>query len=91
MPLRCTPPLSPPPLLPLAACQPRTAPLAPPSEWNDPARLTVDALLVGSIIGIVVSRIGNVRQGLYISAAIGGAVLVLWIAATLLIAAARRV
>ncbi|PHX65785.1 MAG: hypothetical protein CK550_02930 [Gemmatimonadetes bacterium] len=61
-----------------------------PREWNDPARLTVDALLVGSIIGIVVSRIGNVRQGLYISAAIGGAVLVLWIAATLLIAAARR-
>ena len=61
-----------------------------PREWNDPARLTVDALLVGSIIGIVVSRIGNVRQGLYISAAIGGAVLVLWIAATLLIAVARR-
>ena len=61
-----------------------------PREWNDPARLTVDALLVGSIIGIVVSRIGSVRQGLYISAAIGGAVLVLWIAATLLIAAARR-
>ena len=61
-----------------------------PREWNDPARLTVDALLVGSIIGIVVSRIGNVRQGLYISAAIGGAVLVLWVAATLLIAVARR-
>jgi putative ABC transport system permease protein len=61
-----------------------------PREWKDPARLTVDALLVASIIGIVVSRIGNLRQGLYISAAIGGAVLVLWIAATLLIAAARR-
>ena len=61
-----------------------------PREWNDPARLTVDALLVCSIVGIVVSRIGNVRQGLYISAGIAGAVLVLWIAATLLIAAARR-
>ncbi len=61
-----------------------------PREWKDPARLTVDVLLVSSIVGIVVSRIGNVRQGLYISAAIGGAVLVLWIAATLLIAAARR-
>ena len=61
-----------------------------PREWKDPARLTVDVLLVGSIIGIVVSRIGSLRQGLYISAAIGGAVLVLWIAATLLIAAARR-
>ncbi len=61
-----------------------------PREWKDPTRLTVDALLVGSIIGIVVARIGSVRQGLYISAAIGGAVLVLWIAATLLIAAARR-
>ena len=61
-----------------------------PREWNDPARLTVDALLVCSIVGIVVSRIGNVRQGLYISAGIAGAVLVLWMAATLLIAAARR-
>lgn len=61
-----------------------------PREWNDPARLAVDALLVSSIVGIVVSRIGTVREGLYISAAIGGAVLVLWIAATVLIAAARR-
>jgi putative ABC transport system permease protein len=75
---------------PLQAIRREMDSTALPSEWNDPARLTVDALLVGSIIGIVVSRIGSVRQGLYISAAIGGAVLVLWIAATLLIAAARR-
>ena len=75
---------------PLQAIRRELDSAALPREWKDPARLTVDALLVSSIVGIVVSRIGNVRQGLYISAAIGGAVLVLWIAATLLIAAARR-
>ena len=75
---------------PLQAIRREMDTTALPREWNDPARLTVDALLVGSIIGIVVSRIGTVKQGLYISAAIAGAVLVLWIAATLLIAAARR-
>ncbi len=75
---------------PLQAIRREMDSAALPREWKDPARLTVDALLVSSIVGIVVSRIGNVRQGLYISAAIGGAVLVLWIAATLLIAAARR-
>lgn len=75
---------------PLQAIRREMDSTALPREWNDPARLTVDALLVSSIIGIVLSRIGSVRQGLYISAAIGGAVLVLWIAATLLIAAARR-
>ncbi len=75
---------------PLQAIRREMDTTALPREWNDPARLTVDALLVGSIIGIVVSRIGNVKQGLYLSAAIAGAVLVLWIAATLLIAAARR-
>ncbi len=75
---------------PLQAIRREMDSAALPREWKDPARLIVDALLVISIVGIVVTRIGSVRQGLYISAAIGGAVLVLWIAATLLIAAARR-
>ena len=61
-----------------------------PREWKDPARLTVDALLVISLVGIIVTRIGNVRDGLMISAGIAGAVLVLWMAATALIATARR-
>lgn len=61
-----------------------------PREWKDPARLTVDALLVGSLVAIIVTRIGEVKEGLGISAAITVAVGVLWVAATLLIAAARR-
>ena len=61
-----------------------------PREWKDPARLTVDALLVISLVGIIVTRIGDVRDGLTISAGITGAVLVLWMAATALIATARR-
>jgi len=61
-----------------------------PREWKDVARLTVDGLLVGSIMSIIVVRIGDLRDGLVISAAITGAVAVLWVAATLLIAVARR-
>jgi putative ABC transport system permease protein len=61
-----------------------------PREWKDPARLTVDALLVSSLVGIILFRIGDLWDGLMISAGIAGAVLVLWIAATGLIALARR-
>jgi putative ABC transport system permease protein len=61
-----------------------------PREWKDPARLTVDALLVSSLVGIILFRIGDMRDGLMISAGIAGAVLVLWIAATGLISLARR-
>jgi len=63
---------------------------AMPSEWKDGARLTVDGLLVGSLVAIIVTRIGDVRDGLVISAAITGAVAILWVAATALIAVARR-
>ncbi len=61
-----------------------------PREWRDMARLLVDGLLVGSIVSIIVVRIGDLRDGLIISASITGAVAVLWVAATLLIATARR-
>ena len=61
-----------------------------PREWKDAARLTVDGLLVGSLVAIIIARLGTVREGLYVSAAITGAVAVLWVAATLLIALARR-
>ena len=61
-----------------------------PREWKDFARLTVDGLLVGSIVSIIVVRIGDLRDGLVISAGITGAVAVLWVAATVLIAVARR-
>ena len=61
-----------------------------PREWKDLARLSVDGLLVGSIVAIIVARLGDLRDGLIVSASITGAVAVLWIAATLLIALARR-
>ena len=61
-----------------------------PREWRDAARLTVDGLLVGSLVAIIITRIGEVREGLALAAGITGAVAVLWVAATLLIAVARR-
>ncbi|MCC6245503.1 MAG: FtsX-like permease family protein [Gemmatimonadaceae bacterium] len=61
-----------------------------PREWKDPARLLVDGLLIGSLVAIIVARLGEWREGLAISGAITVAVAVLWVAATLLIALARR-
>ena len=75
---------------PLQAIRRNADPAAIPSEWNDPARLTVDGLLVVSIVAIIVTRVGDLKQGLGISAGIAGAVAVLWVAATLLIKGARR-
>lgn len=75
---------------PLQAIRRNADPAALPSEWKDPARLVVDALLLSSIVAIVLSRIESVRDGLAMTGGILGVVLVLWIAATALIAVARR-
>ncbi len=75
---------------PLQAIRRDADPAALPREWKDVARLTVDGLLVGSLVSIILARIGDVREGLVISASITGVVAVLWVAATLLIALARR-
>jgi putative ABC transport system permease protein len=75
---------------PLQAIRRNADPASLPSEWKDPARLVVDALLVSSIVGIVLSRIESVRDGLAMTGGIIGVVLVLWVAATALIAVARR-
>jgi putative ABC transport system permease protein len=75
---------------PLQAIRRNADPSALPREWKDPARLTVDALLVASVLGIVLSRIEGWREGLSIAGGIVGVVLVLWLAATALIAVARR-
>jgi putative ABC transport system permease protein len=75
---------------PLQALRRATDESAVPREWTDPARLLVDVLLVGSIVGLTIARTGAVGRGLALTAGITIAVLVLWIAATLLIGAARR-
>lgn len=75
---------------PLQAIRRDADPSALPKEWKDLARLLVDGLLVGSIVAIVISRIGDVWEGLGITAGIVLVVAVLWVAATLLIAVARR-
>ncbi len=75
---------------PLQAIRRNADPAALPREWRDPARLTVDVLLVASVLGIVLSRIEGWRNGLTMAGGIVGVVLVLWLAATALIAVARR-
>ena len=75
---------------PLQALRRATDEASVPREWTDPWRLAVDALLVASIVGLTIARTGDVGEGLAVTVAISLAVLVLWIAATLLIRAARR-
>ncbi len=74
---------------PLQALRRATDESALPSQWKDPARVTVDVLLVASIIGIAIARTGAIQDGLAVSAGITVAVLVLWAASTLLVRAAR--
>jgi putative ABC transport system permease protein len=75
---------------PLQALRRATDANAIPTEWRDPARLLVDALLVASIVGIAVVRTGTLQRGLFVTLGITLAVLVLWAAASLLITLARR-
>ena len=75
---------------PLQAIRRNADPAALPSEWKDVARLVVDALLVGSIVAIVLTRVESWRDGLAMTGGIIGVVLVLWLAATGMIALARR-
>lgn len=75
---------------PLQAIRRNADPAALPSEWKDIARLVVDALLVGSIVAIVLTRVESWRDGLAMTGGIIGVVVVLWLAATAMIALARR-
>lgn len=75
---------------PLQAIRRDTNPTAVPREWRDPARLIVDALLAGSLVAIVISRVEDVREGLALSAGVVAVVAILWVAATALIWLARR-
>jgi len=76
---------------PLQALRRNTDSAAVPREWNDPIRLVVDVLLVASIVAITAVRMGGFRDGAWVSLAIAGAGIVLYGAASLLIALARRV
>ncbi len=75
---------------PLQAIRRNADPTDLPRAWNDLARLSVDGLLIGSLLAIIVARLGNFRDGAVVSAGISAAIAVLWVAASLLIAAARR-
>ena len=75
---------------PLQAIRRNADQAAMPSQWKDAARLAVDGVLVASVVSIIVVRLGSVRDGLVVSAGITAAMAVLWVAASLLITAARR-
>lgn len=59
-------------------------------HWNDWPRVIVDAALVGSVVAIALLRAASIKQGLWISAATGGAIAVLVASAWLLSWVARK-
>lgn len=59
------------------------------SRWA-PAPLLVTLAIFGSVIAIAMSRAENWREGLLLAGGVGGAVLVLWASAALLVSQARR-
>ncbi|MEP6906120.1 MAG: FtsX-like permease family protein, partial [Gemmatimonadales bacterium] len=59
-------------------------------RWNDWPRVIVNIALVASVVAIALLRAGDMKQGLWISAATGGAMGVLVAAATLLSWIARK-
>jgi len=59
-------------------------------HWNDWPRVTVNVALVASVMAIALLRAANVKQGLWISAATGGAIAVLVAGAALLSWIARK-
>lgn len=64
--------------------------VSPPRARRDALRLTAIAALVASIVGLAAVQVGSLRQGSWFAAAIGTALLVLWLASLGLITAARR-
>ena len=83
-------------LLPLLAVR-RVSPLAAirrPYEAGpgprDPWRWPAVAALAGSIVSLAALEVGSWRTGAIFSAGVGGALAVLWVAAWLLVRAARR-
>lgn len=64
--------------------------VAPPRARRDILRLIAIAALVVSVVGLAAVQVGSLIQGSWFAAAIGVALLVLWLASLGLIAAARR-
>lgn len=64
--------------------------VSPPSARRDVLRLLAIAALVASVVGLAAVQVGSLRQGTWFAAAIGAALLVLWLASRALISAARR-
>ncbi|MES2124820.1 MAG: FtsX-like permease family protein [Gemmatimonadota bacterium] len=73
---------------PLATLRRDVAPVSGPRR--DPLRLLAVALLTASIVGLASVQVGSLRQGSWFAAAIGIALLVLWLASQALIQGARR-
>lgn len=76
---------------PLQALRRDTDPAVLRGRWRDPGRLTVDALLVASVVVLAMQRAENWRQGAGFAIGIALVLAALWTSASLLSRAARAV
>ena len=76
---------------PLQALRRTADPGALRGHWREWPRLTVDLLIVLTVVGVAVTRAESVQDGLGMSAAIGGVLLALWASAWLVSRVASRV
>lgn len=76
---------------PLQALRRTADPGALRGHWREWPRLTVDLLIVLTVVGVAVTRADSLRDGLGMSAAIGGVLLALWASAWLVSRIARGV
>lgn len=63
---------------------------APRRDWRDPLQILAALLLAGGVAAVAIARTSSAREGLAMSAGLGGAVAVLWGSAALLSWGARR-
>jgi putative ABC transport system permease protein len=57
---------------------------------RDPARLTISAAIVATVVVLAMSRAGSLRDGLGFSLGVGAAIAILWLSAALVTRLARR-
>lgn len=76
---------------PLQALRRDTDPAVLRGRWRDPARLSVDALLAGSVLFLAIQRAESWQQGLGFAAGIALVLAALWLSASLLSRLARGI
>ena len=59
-------------------------------KWRDWPRLSVNIVMVASVVALAIERAGELKRGAWLAGGIGAVLLLLWLSATMLSAIAKR-